>query len=724
MTSPIYVEDGQIVVERDGQATRLRVTANGAQENAEPAPSLDRELSPRTIKPVAFEPASITAGRGGRPVLRWTMLAFWTSVVALAVFAWILFTTRSVEVQIEPPAERVVFEGSVYDVELGGRHFVRSGSYTLVAEKDGYQKLAVPVEVTDEGNQVFRFTLQELPGRLAIETSVEGAVVWIDDEKAGVTPLEWVELSAGEHDVRIRAERYEEFSTRVNVQRRGVEVLKAELLPRWASITFRSAPEGATVRVDGKGRGATTTTVDLLEGAHAYELTLRGRKPLRGRVTVVAREEKRLPLMQLALVDGSLHLESTPTGANVTVDGVYQGQTPLDLELSPEEEHAVGVSRAGYESQSRRVRIESDVRQTLSVDLAARLGELVIAADPPTAEPLVNGESRGRASQVMRLPAVPQQIEIRKAGYESFATTITPRPGFPQHLEVVLKTVEEAKADARRPVIKSAQGHELRLIEPFRFQMGASRREPGRRSNEVIRKVELTRYFYLSTKEVSNQQFRAFKPEHRSGSVRDSNLDGNLHPVVRVTWEEAAAYCNWLSAQDSLPLAYVKKGSTLVPVSPPTTGYRLPTEAEWAQAARYPDGEPGRKYPWGNALPATPGSGNYADVSAKALVPAILPKYNDSFPATAPVDSFGPNALGLFNLGGNVAEWIQDLYTIHPSGTSELVRDPLGAEQGKFHVIRGSSWMHGRVTELRLSFRDYGNKKRPDVGFRIARYAE
>ncbi len=728
----LVIGHARIVVEHDGTLTRLRVEANGVENKTDPPevvsaaapPKLHAELSSSTIKPVAFEPASITTGRGKRRAPRPAVLAFWTSVVLLVAFGWLVFSTRSIEVRIEPPAERVFFEGGLYALELGGRHLVRSGSYTLVAEKEGYRKLEARVTVTSEGGQVFRFTLQELPGRLTVETPVDGAVIWIDGEKAGVTPLDPVELPAGEHEVRIRAERYQEFSTRVSIQRRGVEILKAEFVPRWAPITFRSAPEGAIVRVDGKNLGTTPITVDLLEGAHAYELSVRGRKPHRGRVTVVAREEKTLPTMSLALVDGNLHLESSPAEANVTIDGVYQGQTPLDVDLSPGDEHEMGVSRAGYESQSRRVRIDSGVSQTLRVDLAVQLGELAIAADPPTAEFFVNGEPRGQASQLIRLPAVAQQIEIRKAGYESFTTNITPRPGFPQSIEVTLKTLEEAITDARRPVIKSAQGHELRLIAPRRFQMGASRREPGRRANEAIRDVELTRYFYLGTKEVTNREFRAFKPEHRSGSVRDINLEGDLLPVVRVTWEEAAAYCNWLSDRDSLPHAYVQKGATLAPVTPPNTGYRLPTEAEWARAARYPDGERGRKYPWGGALPVAPGSGNYADASAQALVAAILPKYNDGFAATGPVDSFDPNPMGLFNLGGNVAEWIQDLYTIRPSGTSKLVRDPLGPTQGKFHVIRGSSWMHGRVTELRLSFRDYGNKKRPDVGFRIGRYAE
>ena len=74
-------------------------------------------------------------------------------------------------------------------------------------------------------------------------------------------------------------------------------------------------------------------------------------------------------------------------------------------------------------------------------------------------------------------------------------------------------------------------------------------------------------------------------------------------------------------------------------------------------------------------------------------------------------------------MGGNVAEWMHDYYTIYPSG-AEIAKDPLGPKEGELYAIRGSSWMDGSVTELRLSYRDYGNKPRPDLGFRIARYAE
>jgi formylglycine-generating enzyme required for sulfatase activity len=73
-------------------------------------------------------------------------------------------------------------------------------------------------------------------------------------------------------------------------------------------------------------------------------------------------------------------------------------------------------------------------------------------------------------------------------------------------------------------------------------------------------------------------------------------------------------------------------------------------------------------------------------------------------------------------MGGNAAEWVHDFYGAGGLGSNSAEVDPLGPTVGTYHVIRGSSWAHGTITELRLSFRDYNNIARDDVGFRIARY--
>jgi formylglycine-generating enzyme required for sulfatase activity len=136
-----------------------------------------------------------------------------------------------------------------------------------------------------------------------------------------------------------------------------------------------------------------------------------------------------------------------------------------------------------------------------------------------------------------------------------------------------------------------------------------------------------------------------------------------------------------------------------------------------------PSGTAPLKYAWGNNLPIPAGTDNYGDQSAGALLGGSLPDYNDSESVTAPVGSFEPNARGLHNMGGNVSEWVHDLYTIYPSSQGSLVQDPIGPSEGEYHVIRGASWMDDSVSELRLSYRDYGNERRPDVGFRVARAA-
>ena len=98
--------------------------------------------------------------------------------------------------------------------------------------------------------------------------------------------------------------------------------------------------------------------------------------------------------------------------------------------------------------------------------------------------------------------------------------------------------------------------------------------------------------------------------------------------------------------------------------------------------------------------------------------------YDDGYTSSAPVGSFKANSLGLYDGGGNVAEWVNDYYTVPTPGLKEPLIDPTGPERGTSRVIRGSSWKHAGMTELRLSYRDYGEEARNDVGFRIVRNAE
>lgn len=176
------------------------------------------------------------------------------------------------------------------------------------------------------------------------------------------------------------------------------------------------------------------------------------------------------------------------------------------------------------------------------------------------------------------------------------------------------------------------------------------------------------------------------------------------HPVCNVSWEDSKAFCDWLSK---------KEGRT----------YRLPTDREWSMAvgiggredtsltpASLTDKLPG-EYIWGTEWPPPKGAGNYADTATIGVLPAlkIIEGYTDGFGTTAPVMSFTPNKLGLYDLAGNVWEYNDDYYN----------------KAQDIRTVRGGCWIDGGLAGRRpflASGRNGDDPEMPDVtrGFRCA----
>ena len=698
----------------------VELEAPQVQPPKEPPP----ETTGAAVEPVMPQPHQPAPRRRGRSRF-WSVAALTTFVLLSGVAAFV-FLAVPVSVHVAPAPEKLAVEGMFPIIEVGERYLLLPGEYRVRASKSGYRELDAGIDVAGSEHQELKFRLEKLPGIVTIESRpIVSANVSIDGSPYGKTPLGDLELAPGLHEILVQADRYQDASLALEVQglghRQGVSV---ELMPRWAVVSMTSKPSGARVLLDGEPIGETPLDAEILEGNYGLELQREGHDTVSTTLAVIANQPQTLPEFALVESDGVLALESVPRGAAVSVSGQYRGRTPLELNLAPRVDHKLRIAKAGYETLHRRVSMSPAAQERLSVTLSPQYGSVFIITQPADAVLYVDGKSYGPATGRVKLTTVAHDLEFRKKGYESFRTSVTPRAGVSQEISVQLKTLAAAKAAARKPQIKTGEGQVLKLVKPDRFRMGASRREQGRRANETVRLVGLTRAYYLSVKEVTNGEYRRFLSRHSSGAVRGKSLDGDSQPVVQVTWENAVRYLNWLSVKDSLPPAYEKEGETFVPVRPVTIGYRLPTEAEWAFAARYASKSSPSKYPWGNMFPPTGSAGNYADSSASTLLPNALNDYSDSFPVSAPVGSFAPSAVGFHDLGGNVAEWCHDYYAVYPNAADKLENDPMGPSKGRHHVVRGSSWRHASISELRLSYRDYSDKARSDLGFRIARYAD
>jgi formylglycine-generating enzyme required for sulfatase activity len=219
-------------------------------------------------------------------------------------------------------------------------------------------------------------------------------------------------------------------------------------------------------------------------------------------------------------------------------------------------------------------------------------------------------------------------------------------------------------------------------------------------------RVRITRPFYLGTYHVTQGQFRQFVEDsgYKTGwemqySPQSSPIgvggqpnarvtwtstqfswanpgfeQSPVHPVVDVSWDDAVAFCKWLSK---------KEGKT----------YRLPTEAEWEYACR---AGTKTRYNCGDDPESLVKVANVADAAFKAKIPGQKDaiKANDGYVATSPAGFFKPNAFGLYDMHGNARQWCADWYRKGYYAKSP-VDDPQGPDDGDYRVLRGGSFADG-----------------------------
>ena len=653
------------------------------------------------------------------------LLILFTVLLSVAMF---MFNARAVKFDFEPAETSFTILSGFPTYQLGERYLMLTGDYDIHARADGYHTLLSSISLTEEPDQDFSFSLKKLPGIVEIIATHDGkeiqaAEVFVDQVLEGETSLIIDEVEAGSRDIYINHPRYLPAQTEIEVV--GKRLRQSEqvtLLPAWANISVNSLPDGAEIMIDNEQVGTTPETIVVIQGERTLQLRKPGYKVFESLLKVTAQTPQELTPVVLEKANGKINIVSDPAGVNVTISGQYLGQTPLAVALPPAENYQLVATRAGYQSYTRALSISPDEDLSLNFSLKPIVGLIKLSVSPPGASLFVDNQALGDANQTLELKALAHELRVELAGYASYVTKVIPQPGLPQQLNIIMLTEEAARVSSIPQQISTSLGDTLRFVIPGTFGMGAGRREPGRRSNEIEKNVELTRSFYLGEQEISNRSFKQFDPGHDSGLLGRALLSEEDRPVVNISWEEAIRFANWLSEKDGLPVAYALKDGQWRLKLPTTTGYRLPTEAEWAWAARYASGKPPTRFPWGDNMPPTAGSGNYADVSAASMVPYTIKGYNDNFRGPAPPGTYASNELGIFDLAGNVSEWLNDYYSVQLQRKTLL--DPLGPARGDYYVIRGSNYTHGRFSELRWTFRDYGSDPRPDVGFRIARFVE
>lgn len=664
-----------------------------------------------------------------KPRRRFTGLLAFSGVLFLGLFLVALgyiLTAKTLLIEIEPTADRIALHGKIWPIKIRGRYLVQPGSYSLQIEKSGYQPLKQAIKVSKHQSQTLSFTLEKKPGYLSISSQAKAQVeVSINGKQYGTTPIDSLELKAGTYVLTASAQRYQPYTTQLVIEgKENQQQLEIELLPDWLEIVVDSDPSGAEIWLNGESKGLTPQKLQLDSGQYSLDLRHQEYLPYIKDFFIDANQPFEFPVAELFTSPSHLVITSTPAKAVVKMAGEEHGLTPFTMRLNPNTEHTITLSKAGFRPNQQIVSLKPGEQKNISANLEAILGTVIINIEPEDAEVFVNGKFSGSGNVKLSLPSASQRLEIRKSGYQVYEKMISPEPSAPKTLNISLSRITSSSNVSKPNSIRSSEGQELKLIFGGKFSMGAPRREQGRRSNETLHSVELVRPFYVSVNEITNKQYRVFNNAHKSGIYKSHDLSNDSFPVTNISWQEAAEYCNWLSEKDGLEKVYRELNGALVAKNPIPTGYRLVTESEWEWVARIQSNNEVNRYEWGDNFPPTQITGNYADQSVAEWIEPVLPDYNDGHIVASPVGSFAANYFGIYDMGGNVAEWCHDYHSIYPSLSDEIFTDPVGPSSGNKHVIRGASWMRGDLSSTRLSYRDRDNIKRIDVGFRIAKYID
>lgn len=303
--------------------------------------------------------------------------------------------------------------------------------------------------------------------------------------------------------------------------------------------------------------------------------------------------------------------------------------------------------------------------------------------------------------------------ETRIASLPTYTATLTPTPTLTPTLPTLTPSLTPSVTLTPSPTpnptlgmgsiqIRAADKMPLVYIPPTTFSMGFG--GAGSASGPA-HLVQLDAYF-IDQHEVTQAQFAAFLNAHRGHPLRTDDFtwfyskesdvvqDRNSwvvkyhhesYPASYVSWYGAAAYCRWVG------------------------GY-LPSEAQWELAARLPDE---RTYPWGDDFNSK--NANFCDYSCDNTLSTT--EYDGAVVAM-PIGSYpaGNNAIGLTDLAGNIAEWVNDWYAAY---APEAQQNPTGLTTGRYRVVRGGSW-RSSFAQLAAYARAWYNPAatEPDIGFR------
>ena len=267
---------------------------------------------------------------------------------------------------------------------------VKVGSHTVTLEKSGYEDITRTVTVRADETATVSVTLTPETGLISISSSPSGAAVYLDGAYKSTTPKTISDVNVGSHTIKLEQSGYEDITRTVTVRAAETATISetlAELARETGSISASSSPSGAAVYLDGIHEGTTPKMISSVTvGPHTIIFKKSGYEDIARTVTVRADETATVyeKLAELAREAGSILVSSSPSGADIYLDGAYKSTTPATVSDVSPGAHALKLEKYGYVEWLTSVHVTSGVTESITAHLApADVSPPAIRIDKP-----------------------------------------------------------------------------------------------------------------------------------------------------------------------------------------------------------------------------------------------------------------------------------------------------------------------------------------------------
>ncbi len=556
-------------------------------------------------------------------------------------------TQQYVRFTVVPNDAIVEFDGDILETNAGVATKRKAfGTYNYTVQSRLYHTQTGQVTVNDPKNRhEVHVELKPAFGYIEVpdQGKLKGARVFLDNEYIGTAPFKSERIASGSHQVRLVQNMYSPVSQAITIADGQTHRFAPSLSADFATLTL-SVDGNAEIWINDQLKGKGTWTGDLATGDYQIESRLASHRSTRRELAVTPElTGQTITLTAPSPIYGTLDINSTPTDADIYIDGIKVGTTPMLLPECLIGQHTIKISKSGHSDYTTTITLDESATQDINCRLES--GRPITITAPEGADIYIDNQKAATTRYEGSLSYGDHTIYAAQAGKKTDVRTLNVPMG-----SGALQTINLAFMEAKTFTVKGVQ-FTMMPVEAGTFTMGATSEQVNPYGDEKpTHQVTLTNNYYIGQTEVTQALWKAVMGSN------PSNFKGDNRPVEKVSWNDCQTFITKLNKRTG-------------------QNFRLPTEAEWEYAARGGKKSQGYQYS---------GSNNLNEVAW----------YTDNSSShTHDVATKRPNELGVYDMSGNVWEWCQDWYGSY-SSTSQT--NPTGPTSGwSYRVFRGGRWYDG-----------------------------